>query len=59
MYISGVPGAGKTSVTKNVINSLKNELDFEFVYINANLPNPMNVFKALYFKIVGFNPRSN
>lgn len=49
MYISGVPGAGKTSTTKTVVEELQETKEFTYVYANAmELMNPYQVFVVIY-----------
>jgi len=69
LYISGMPGTGKTATTLEVITNLKNEatemrkakMKFEFIHINAmSLTNPNLVYTILNEKITGrrVNPTS-
>ena len=59
MYISGMPGTGKTATTlevlKNLINQYKkSRKSFEFIHINAmSLTNPNLVYTILAEKIIG------
>jgi len=55
MYVSGMPGTGKTATVLEVINELQqsvtNEGDipaFQFVHLNGlNLTNPQQVFQVI------------
>lgn len=61
LYISGMPGTGKTATTLEVIRKLlrnqkggKNSRKFEFIHINAmSLTNPNLVYTILAEKIIG------
>jgi origin recognition complex subunit 1 len=69
LYISGMPGTGKTATTLEVVKSLKAECEsnrkvpkFEFIHINAmSLTNPNLVYTILNEKITGnrCNPTSS
>jgi origin recognition complex subunit 1 len=51
LYISGMPGTGKTATTLEVIESLKKnkKLKFDFLHINAmQLTNPNLVYTIIY-----------
>ena len=68
LYISGMPGTGKTATTLEVIRSLltnqkskKPTNKFDFIHINAmSLTNPNLVYTILAEKIIGrrMNPHS-
>jgi origin recognition complex subunit 1 len=56
LYISGMPGTGKTATTLEVIQSLKSQRNyrFDFLHINAmQLTNPNAVYSIIYEQIVG------
>ena len=54
LYISGMPGTGKTATTMEVIRDLKQRYPFSFVPINAmSLTNPNLVYTIIYEKITG------
>lgn len=55
LYISGMPGTGKTATTLEVIKSLKAQRKkFDFCHINAmSLQNPNLVYTIIYESIVG------
>ena len=54
LYISGMPGTGKTATTMEVISSLKEKYKFSFLAINAmQLANPNLVYTIIYEKITG------
>jgi Cdc6-like AAA superfamily ATPase len=54
LYISGMPGTGKTATTMEVINTLKKKYYFSFQSINAmQLTNPNLVYTIIYEKITG------
>lgn len=56
LYISGMPGTGKTATTLEVIETLKKnkKLKFDFLHINAmQLTNPNLVYTIIYQQIVG------
>ncbi|EAS06500.2 origin recognition complex subunit 1, putative (macronuclear) [Tetrahymena thermophila SB210] len=58
LYISGVPGIGKTASFLEVIKKLQNEKkdEFTFIHINAmNLSNPENLYYILVKTITGKN----
>ncbi len=69
LYISGMPGTGKTATTLEVVKSLKAESEisrklpkFEFIHINAmSLTNPNLVYTILSEKITGnrWNPTAS
>lgn len=49
LYISGMPGTGKTATTMEVIRGLQGKFDFDFVHINAmSLTNPNLVYTILF-----------
>jgi len=55
LYISGMPGTGKTACVTNILNKLSHEADknlnphFNKLFINGmKLSNPNNVFKVIY-----------
>ncbi|KAF4687997.1 Origin recognition complex, subunit 1, partial [Perkinsus olseni] len=55
LYISGMPGTGKTATVMGVVGELKSKMDkrqvpaFKFAYVNAfRLATPQGVFKELY-----------
>ncbi|CAD8190939.1 unnamed protein product [Paramecium octaurelia] len=53
LYISGVPGIGKTATVLEVKNKLHfKKLDFDFIYFNAmNIRAPEDIYPFLYEKI--------
>ncbi|XP_025204138.1 origin recognition complex subunit 1 isoform X2 [Melanaphis sacchari] len=58
MYISGVPGTGKTATVKRVIDSLNADLlmkhSFKFVEINGlRLANPHQAFSVIWKELTG------
>ena len=54
LYISGMPGTGKTATTMEVIKGLKKNFKFSFLPINAmSLTNPNLVYTIIYEKITG------
>lgn len=58
MYISGVPGTGKTATVKRVIDSLNADLlmkhSFKFVEINGlRLANPHQAFSVIWKELMG------
>ena len=56
LYISGMPGTGKTATTLEVIKSLlsQRKYKFDFLHINAmSLTNPNLVYTIMYESIVG------
>lgn len=55
LYISGMPGTGKTATTMEIINNLDSKkMHFEFIHINAmSLTNPNLVYTILSEKITG------
>ena len=55
LYISGMPGTGKTATTLEVINALKTKKSkFSFLHINAmSLTNPNLVYTIIYEHITG------
>ncbi|KAL4429660.1 hypothetical protein ABPG74_017069 [Tetrahymena malaccensis] len=56
LYISGVPGIGKTASFLEVIKKLQKEKkdQFTFIHINAmNLSNPENLYYILFKAIIG------
>ena len=54
LYISGMPGTGKTATTMEVIRDLKRKYRFSFLAINAmQLTNPNLVYTIIYEKITG------
>ena len=54
LYISGMPGTGKTSTVLEVIKSLQPVLNFNFLHINAiNLRSPMQLYQLLFKWITG------
>lgn len=60
LYISGMPGTGKTATTLEVIKKLKrSKLAFDFLHINGmSLTNPNLVYTVICENIIGrrFNP---
>ena len=63
LYISGMPGTGKTATTLEIINKLKHDkkLDFKFLHINAmSLTNPNLVYTVIHEHVTGrrVNPSS-
>lgn len=65
LYISGMPGTGKTATTLHIISKLrksKSIKEFDFIHINAmQLTNPNLVYTILAEKITGrrMNPQSS
>ncbi|VVC33635.1 Hypothetical protein CINCED_3A015113 [Cinara cedri] len=58
MYISGVPGTGKTATVKRVIDSLNSDLimkhSFKFIEINGlRLANPHQAFSVIWKELTG------
>ena len=61
LYISGMPGTGKTATTLQVIFKLKKDAerskqlnDFDFIHINGmSLTNPLTVYTIIAEKITG------
>ena len=54
LYISGMPGTGKTATTMEVVQGLKKQHRFSFLPINAmSLTNPNLVYTIIYEKITG------
>ena len=54
LYISGMPGTGKTATTMEVIRNLKNKYKFSFLSINAmQLTNPNLVYTIIYESVTG------
>lgn len=51
MYISGVPGTGKTATVYDVINKLKNEFEFKFIEINGLRLSEPNQFYSYFLKV--------
>jgi len=48
LYISGMPGTGKTAIFMEVLEQLKNQCAFHFVHINAmRLGSPVQVFREI------------
>ena len=55
LYISGMPGTGKTATTMELIRDLKAKYKFSFLSINAmQLTNPNLVYTIIFEKISGF-----
>eukprot|EP01083_Nonionella_stella_P083772 231691_1 len=56
LYISGMPGSGKTALVRQIANELKSHVDlpeFEFVEINAmTLPTPQHIYTELIKKLL-------
>ena len=49
MYISGVPGTGKTATTQAVIKEVAKKYSFDYVAVNAmELMEPINLFSEIY-----------
>lgn len=49
MYISGVPGTGKTASTQAVVKELAKEFNFNYVTVNAmELMDPKQLFIEIY-----------
>lgn len=49
MYISGVPGTGKTATTQAVIKYVKKSNKFKYVAVNAmELMEPKQIFVEIY-----------
>ena len=62
LYISGMPGTGKTATTLEIVRNLRKKQKFEFIHINAmSLTNPSLVYTILHDKITGrrANPASS
>ena len=54
LYVSGMPGTGKTVTTMQVIAKLRKKFNFDFLQINAmQLTNPNLVYTIIYEKITG------
>lgn len=54
LYISGMPGTGKTATTLEVIRNLKAVFNFEFLHINGMaLTNPNLVYTIIFEHITG------
>lgn len=56
LYISGMPGTGKTATTLEVIKKIRNQQDyqFKFVYLNGmQYSNPSVIYSFIYQKITG------
>ena len=55
MYISGLPGTGKTATTLEVIKKLeKMKKNYNFIHINAmTMVNTNNIYSILYKQITG------
>ena len=54
LYISGMPGTGKTATTMEVMRNLKKKYKFSFLSINAMaLTNPNSVYTVIYESITG------
>lgn len=60
LYISGVPGTGKTATVMEVVRSLQHEAEqhtipyFKFVKINAmHLAHPLHAYRDILFKLTG------
>ncbi|CAD8125328.1 unnamed protein product [Paramecium sonneborni] len=53
LYISGVPGIGKTATVLEIKNQLlSKKLNFDFIYFNAmNVESPEDIYPFLYSKI--------
>lgn len=51
MYISGVPGTGKTATVYDVIKKLKNEFEFKFIEINGLRLSEPNQFYSYFLKV--------
>lgn len=51
MYISGVPGTGKTATVYDVIKKLKNEFQFQFIEINGLRLSEPNQFYSYFLKV--------
>jgi Cdc6-like AAA superfamily ATPase len=52
LYISGMPGTGKTVTTLQVIAKLRKQINFDFLHINAmSLTNPNLVYTIIHEKI--------
>lgn len=52
LYISGVPGTGKTASVLSVVKQMQNSLSFEFVYINSmKLNTPTDIYSDLINKL--------
>lgn len=53
LYISGMPGTGKTALVLRSINQFKKNYNFKFIQINAmNLSKPVMLYKILYEQIM-------
>jgi len=54
MYISGMPGTGKTACSLEVIKSLRQRFNFRFIHINAkSLSNPNAIYTIMHKSISG------
>ncbi|EGR34830.1 origin recognition complex 1 protein, putative [Ichthyophthirius multifiliis] len=54
LYISGVPGIGKTASFLEVIRNIQKKEEFLFIHINAmNLSNPEHVYQLILQHIIG------
>ena len=62
MYISGMPGTGKTATTVDTISKIieesrnsRKKRKFEFLHINAmSLQNPHTIYSVIAEKILGY-----
>jgi|GEM_PF-1075141 len=53
LYIHGVPGIGKTTVTKHVMNQFEDSNNAEIVYINSECSTPNEALKRIHDLICG------
>ena len=56
LYVAGMTGTGKTSITTQTVLELKQDEDFEFLSINVmNLDNSNQIYQKIYASITGLN----
>ena len=54
LYVSGMPGTGKTATVREVVGDLRKSRDFDFVEINAmRLPQPAHAYAVLWEALGG------
>ena len=58
MYISGMPGSGKTAITLDVVEKMKKDENFTFCQISAIKDKANDVYKELYQHILSIKPKS-